>query len=283
MITLNEVRRSQSLAKSKQSDAYVNQSKGRNRFERRLHSKIRKSVNELNKIDMNKLFKDEILDISLQVAGETDDYTVRISFGTFLNHLRSFVKNEEDLNLRAINRALVSCFNTDDVYFRCSCADFKYRQAYFATQNGTIIGDPETRPSNITNPNDTKGAGCKHINLVLSNNSWLLKVSAVIFNYINYMKKHYEQMYAEIIYPAIYDKEYEEPVQTDMFADGNLADDQDVIDASNKWARTKNQFEKGWDKKFTDQSDQSSDEDSKIPNWIFGQQKFDLDSLADNT
>jgi len=39
--------------------------------------------------------------------------------------------------------------------------------------DGGIAGEMETRPSNITNPDDTKGRGCKHVQAVLTNNSWL--------------------------------------------------------------------------------------------------------------
>ena len=130
-------------------------------------------------------------------------------------------------------------------------------------------GQAELRPANITNPGDTKGSGCKHIMLVLSNNSWLLKVSSVIFNYINYMEKHYAKLYADIIYPAIYEKDYEEPVQMDMFADEEnpeLETDSDTIDTSNKYARTKTQFKKGNEYRFkpNQQVDKQLDFDSLL-------------------
>ena len=99
-----------------------------------------------------------------------------------------------------------------------------------------------------TNPNNDKGKACKHVLLVLNNLNWLIKVTSVIFNYVNYMKKHYERLYADVIYPALYEKEYEEPVQLDLDIDnkGNQLDtDTDTIDTSNKYARSKNQFQKG--------------------------------------
>lgn len=126
-----------------------------------------------------------------------------------------------------------------------NCDDWKYRMAYWSTVNDINSGQPEDRPSKITNPNDTKGPGCKHSLLVLSNNTWLIKVSSVINNYINYMKKHYQRMYADIIYPAIYQKEYTDDVQLDIFNDDNLITDTDIIDVSNKFATTKNRFQKG--------------------------------------
>ena len=203
---------------------------------------------------MNRLFKDNILDVSVSVHGETDDYVVKISFGGFLDNLhRESKKNNDILNLRVVSRALTSAFNSDNVYIHCDCPDFRYRFSYWVTKNSVNSGDAELRPANITNPNDSKGSGCKHIMLVLSNNSWLLKVASVIFNYVNYMEKHYAKLYADIIYPAIYEKDYEEPVQMDMFADDEnpeLATDTDTIDTSNKYARTKSQFKKGNEYRF---------------------------------
>lgn len=257
MNRLFEDKRSQLLNKSKSADNYSidNQAKGKNRYQRRVHSKVQKSVNELNSIDMNKLFKNGILDVNLKVTGETDEYVVSISFSNFLNDLHDQIAkaNADKLELRFIIRALLTAFNHNDVYVHCSCLDFKYRFSYWLTLNDVnyIKGEQPSNGKEIANPNDTKGRGCKHILLVLSNTSWLTRLSSVIYNYVNYMEKHYQQMYADVIYPAIYEREYEEPVQLDMFSDGELDTDSDTIDTSNKWARTKSQFKSGNDYRFT--------------------------------
>lgn len=198
---------------------------------------------------MNKLFKEDILTVNISVKGETDDYTVKISFGGFLDILKDLIKgNQDDLNLRNITRALVTGFNRDDVYIFCSCPDFHYRFGYWATKNNLTSGEPETRPSDITNPKDSLGSGCKHILLVLSNNSWLMKVASVINNYIKYMEKHYQKLYADIIYPAIFDSEYEEPVQLsfdDTDTDTNLHTGNDTLDKANKFNQDRTKFQKG--------------------------------------
>lgn len=245
---LLEDKRSQLLQRSKKADNYVpsNQFNGKNRYERRLKSKVARSVKQYNSIDMNKLFKDNILDVNVEVTGETDTYIVTMSFGGFLDLLHEQLeKNNEILDLRTISRALVSAFNSDNVYIHCSCPDWKYRMAYWATVTDINSGEPENRPSDITNPNNTKGPGCKHTLLVLSNNTWLIKVSSVIHNYINYMKKHYERLYADVIYPAIYQKEYTDDVQLDLDNDDTLITDKETISTSNKYAATKNQFQQG--------------------------------------
>lgn len=238
---LTEDSRSKLLSKSKQSD------KGFQRFKNRVKSRVANSVKQYNSIDMNKLFKDDILTVDVNVKGETDSYIVKISFGGFCELLKDQIEKQNGrLDFKAVTRALILGFNKDDVYIKCSCPDAQYRFAYWQSKNNIISGEEkETRPSNITNPDDNLGSACKHVLLVLSNTSFLLKVGSTILNYIRYMEKHYQKLYADIIYPAVYGKEYEEPVQLDIFDDNSLETDTDTIDKSNEYARTKNQFKKG--------------------------------------
>lgn len=230
---LLEDKRNQLLSRSKTGDSYSiwNQFKGKNRYQRRLYSRLASSVKNFNSIDMNKLFKDDVLDVDIDVKGETDVYVVRISFAGFLDELHNFLKAGHELDRKIISKALVRAFNADDVYINCTCPDFRYRGKYWATKNNILIGAPETRPSDITNPDDTKGPGCKHINLALSDSSWLIKVSSVIYNYIEYMREHDERLYQKYIYPAIYQKPYEpeDEVQLDITdIDDSRANDLDI-------------------------------------------------------
>lgn len=215
---LLEDKRTQLLSKSKSGDSYVpwNQFKGKNRYQRRLYSRLASSVKNFNSIDMNKLFKDDILDVDIDVKGETNIYVVRISFAGFLDELHNFLKTQE-LDRKIISKALARAFNSDDVYINCTCPDFRYRHKYWATKNNILVGAPESRPADITNPGDSKGPGCKHISLVLSDSSWLIKVSSVIYNYITYMQEHDERLYQKYIYPALYQKPYEaDEIQLDI-------------------------------------------------------------------
>ena len=59
------------------------------------------------------------------------------------------------------------------------------------------------------------------------------------------MEKHYQKLYADIIYPAIYGKKYEEPTQLDIFDNDNLETDKETIDKSNQYAVDKSRFQKG--------------------------------------
>lgn len=245
---LSEDKRQELISKQKAGRNYKDQSKGRNRYQRRIHSKISSTVRQYNSIDMNKLFKDDILTVNISVNGETDNYVVRMSFGGFLEILRDRIKmNHDILDYRTISQALVIGFNKDDCYIHCTCPDWKYRMAFFATRGQINSGDPENRPSNITNPHNDLGPGCKHVALCLTNAMWVTKVASVINNYINYMQKHYERMYADIIYPAIYGKPYEEPVQTSIFDTDDLANetDTDTLDKANEYGQKRTQFQKG--------------------------------------
>lgn len=282
MSKLFEDSRNDLLSRSRGADNYVpsNQALGKNRYQRRLHSRVSKSVKEFNEINMNKLFKENILDVSIRVIGETDEYIVKISCSGFLQSLKGYMesaRDENEVDVHSVTRALADCFNHKDVYVHCSCPDWQYRQSYWATVNDINSGDPENRPSDKTNPNDTKGAGCKHVLLVLNNTSWIVKVASVITNYIRYMKTHYQDLYARVIYPAIFEKEYEEPTQLDMFnqidevPEDELQTDKDAIDTANRWARTKNQFQVGNEYRFKPDSE------------VKGQKQFDFDSVMSDT
>lgn len=145
-----------------------------------------------------------------------------------------------------------------------------YRYAYWATKNNINSGEPQNDNGKwIRNPDDRLGSGCKHILLVLSNNSWLIKVASVIKNYVKYMEKYYQKQYADIIYPAIYGKPYEEPVQIGMFDKGDELDsEEDTLDKSNEFGRTSTQFKKGNKQglRFASKNDE-----------IEGQEEIDLD------
>ena len=127
MNKLLEDKRQELISNSKHADNYApeNQFRGKNRYERRLHSRVANSVREMNSIDMNKFFQNNILDVDVKVRGETNDYIVRISFGEVLDQIhKQLAANNDVLNLRCVIRALVSSFNGENVYVRCSCPDF---------------------------------------------------------------------------------------------------------------------------------------------------------------
>lgn len=209
MINLLEVTRNQLVSKSR----------GNKRFKKRLNSRVSTNSNDYNKIDMNKLFKQDILEVVIPVHGETDDYLVIISFEGVLKNLKESLQ-EQELNLRTIVRAITRAYGHEDIYLHCSCPDFKYRFNYWSTVNRYNSTDPEMRPAEITNPDDDLGSCCKHCLLVLNRSAWILKVASVINNYIRYMKLRNRRLYDSIIYPALYDEntelEPDEPIENQI-------------------------------------------------------------------
>lgn len=272
LIKLNEDSRSQLLSKARQGAEYKgDKSKGKNRYERRTKSKISNSVREYNQLDMNKFFKEDILDLYIKVHGETDDYMVGISFSGILELIREETARDENLvvDLRLILKMLKRAFNKENhVMVKCSCPDWAYRFAYFASVNDIILGDKETRPSDETNPHDNLGPACKHVILVLSNTNWIVKLASAVNNYIHYIEDHYENAYAEIIYPQLYGREYDKDVQLGLFDKDEL--DNDDTGAANDYGRTRTQFKQGNEYRFQKKEQEAPPEDE-------GDEQMELD------
>ena len=244
MTRLLEDRRAELVSKGKRGAR--EKGDGKTRYEKRLKSRFANSTRSYNKINMNELFRNNILTVGIEVKGETGDYIVTIKFGGFLDLLRKRIEAQDGvLDLRAIIRALIDAFNTDNVYIHCSCPDWKYRMNYWATITDINSGEAELRPSDITNPNNNLGPGCKHVMLVLANTGWLIKVASVINNYVRYFEQHRQKEYADIIYPAIYGTEYEEPVQLSIDDIDELESGEDTLDKTNEFGRTRTQFKTG--------------------------------------
>ena len=226
---LLEATRNQLIDKSKNADNYKDTSKGRNRYERRKLSRVANSVAQYNKIDMDSFFKRDILTVGIDVQGETNNYVVTLRFKGVLNEIQKDVlANDGKLEFKIISRAMSRVFNSGDIQTHCSCPDSKYRQNYWQWKNGTGT-QYEPRPSDKTNPNDTKGAGCKHTLLVLSNLDWIMKVSSVINNYIKYCQQNLQNNYATYMFPKIYGMPYKKAIQLNLFDTGLLPSDQSTL------------------------------------------------------
>lgn len=230
---LSEAKRSDLINKSKAGDNYKDMSKGKNRYERRLKSRVATSVSQYNKIDMDAFWKRDILTVGIDVHGETDDYVVTIRFQGVIKEIardiQSSTNNKQGkFEFKNIAKALSRKFNSEDVFIGCTCPDFKYRMRYYSFKNGYGV-QYEPRPSNITNPNDTKGAGCKHTLLVLGNLDWMMKVASVIYNYVKWSMKYMQNNYATYIFPKLYGVPYKQAVQLNIFDNGILPTDQKTI------------------------------------------------------
>lgn len=243
---INEDKRKDLIAQGKRGKREKTDNK--TRYEKRTKSHVASTTASFNRIDMESLFTYNILTVNVPVKGETNNYMVRIKFGGILDLIQKQLKTQK-LSIKIIIRALLDAFNQEDTYIHCSCPDYIYRFAYWSSIKNINSGPPERRPSKITNPHNDLGSGCKHILLVLANNSWLITVARVIMNYILYMEKTHKKLYADKIYPALYGKKYEEPVQLSIDDDTaklrGLDDDTEEIDKAIETGRTRGQFKPG--------------------------------------
>ena len=264
---LIEATRQQLITKGKNGAPYKDQSHGRNRYERRRYSKVAGSTAQYNQIDMNSLFKEDVLVVNIVVQGETNDYIVSVKFEGVLKNVRELVaKNNDKFEFKVVFQALMDAINSNDVYIHCTCPDWTYSgNAYWATVNNYNSGPQQTNNGKgIVNPKDTKGSGCKHILLVLSNISWIMKVASVINNYVHYAETHMRTNYDKYIVPAIYGYE-----QQRLFRSGNkaLGTSKQTLDKANRAGAVRGRFKP----KNTQSAQSKSDTSGK-------QMKLDLDN-----
>lgn len=241
---LTEDKRVVLVQKSKSAGQYKDQSRGKNRFERKRYSKIANTVKQYNSIDMNNFFKKDILQVNIPVIGESDTYTVSIKMEGVVAELQKNVKNNNNkFEFRTVIQAVTKVFNGANIYVKCTCDDYKYRFSHWNIINNCSVDDSAHDPGpgkGIANPHDDKGRGCKHILLCLANGDWLMKVASVINNYVNYAAEKLQKPFLKVIFPKIYGVDAEEAVEEGIIeSEDDLKSTAGLIDKINKWARTR--------------------------------------------
>lgn len=130
-------------------------------------------------VNLSEFLSKDIIVIMVKVA----EYDCIISYKGLLAEIaRQVAKSSThfanfDIVRDAVNKAIDK---DNDIKVDCSCPDFKYRFAYWATKYGYKYGKPETRPAKVRNPGDDIGAMCKHLTSVLANKRWLRKAATDI-------------------------------------------------------------------------------------------------------
>jgi len=114
------------------------------------------------------------------------DYICTIAFKGLMKQIKEVLKKQPKPNftLQTVIKAITRAIDAEDILVDCTCPDFIYRFAYWATKFGYKYGKPENRPAKITNPDDKLGAMCKHLTALLSNKKWLVKVASVINEFV---------------------------------------------------------------------------------------------------
>lgn len=250
---LLEANRGSLIAQSRNAGTYKNQERGKNRFERKKYSKIANAVKSYNQIDMNSLFKQDILQVNIPVVGENDEYIVTIKLEGVVGEIQKNIKNNNNkLEFRTIIQALTKVFNTSDVYIKCSCPDAKYRFAHWNIIKNVSTDDSSNDPGpgkGIANPNDDKGRGCKHMLLVLANGDWMMKVASVINNYCHFLSEKKPEAFLKLVFPKLYGVPADEADQNGIVAENeDLETGKDLIDIINEYGRNRGKFKAGSNK-----------------------------------
>lgn len=253
LMLLLEANRTSLISQSRNAGEYKNKERGKNRFERKKYSKIANAVKAYNEIDMNSLFKQDILLVNIPVVGENDEYTVTIKLEGVIAEIHKNIKNNSNkLEYRTIIQALTKVFNTSDVYIKCTCPDAKYRFAHWNILKNVSVDDSSKDPGpgrGIVNPNDDKGRGCKHMLLVLANGDWMMKVASVINNYCHFLSEKKPEAFLKLVFPKLYGVPADEAEQNDIVADQEeLETGKDLIDIINEYGRNRGKFKKGSNK-----------------------------------
>lgn len=253
LLRLDEATRTQLVAQSRNAGKYKDTSRGANRFQRKKYSKVANQVKSFNSIDMNKLFKQDILQVDIPVIGENDEYTVTIKLEGVVAEIQKNIKNNNNkFEYRTVLQSLTKVFNTADVYSKCRCPDFKYRFAHWNIIKNVSVDDSSQDPGpgrGIVNPNDDKGRGCKHILLTLSNGEWMMKVTSVITNYCHYLSEKKPEAFLKLVFPKLYGVPAAEAAQNGIVEDNeDLETGKDLIDIVNEWAKNRGKFKKGSNK-----------------------------------
>lgn len=253
LFRLDEANRTTLIAQSRNTGTYKNTERGKNRFERKKYSKIANAVKSYNEINMNLLFKQDILQVNIPVVGENDEYTVTIKIEGVVAEIQKNIKNNNNkLEFRTVIQALTKVFNTTDVYIKCTCPDFKYRFAHWNILKNVSVDDSSQDPGpgkGIVNPNDDKGRGCKHILLTLANGAWMMKVASVIQNYCHFLSEKKPEAFLKLVFPKLYGVPADEAEQNGLVAENeDLESGKDLIDIVNEFGRTRGQFKKGSNK-----------------------------------
>jgi hypothetical protein len=253
LVQLLEANRTSLIAQSRNAGPYKNQERGKNRFERKKYSKIANAVKNYNEINMNSLFKQDILQVNIPVVGENDEYIVTVKLEGVIAEIQKNIKNNGNkLEYRTIIQALTKVFNTTDVYIKCTCPDAKYRFAHWNIIKKVSVDDSASDPGpgkGIANPNDDKGRGCKHMLLVLANGDWMMKVASVINNYCHFLSEKKPAAFLKLVFPKLYGVPADEAEQNGLVEDNeDLETGRDLIDLINEYGRNRGKFKKGSNK-----------------------------------
>lgn len=141
---------------------------------------------DFNNVDFKELFENNNFTWTSRVG----DYIVTISFEGAFDILQWELKSMKGKNRYKrithgmLTKALSKALDEEDLYFECSCDDFKYRFRYWATQADCVFGLPQNTAPKVRNTKNNKGYCCKHILSVLYGKRWIPAAAKCWLQYI---------------------------------------------------------------------------------------------------
>ena len=161
---------------------------------------------------------------TLTVPISVGDYIVTIHISGIMKLIRAELdsSNQPLPNRPLVYRALRRAVDESNVYVDCTCPDWRYRFKYWASVKDYNYGNPETRPSDITNP-DNQGAVCKHITAALVRPSqWLKYVSGWISTVVRAYLENRLEMDVEDIKDLLTTEEIQDEVEDITDVDSSI-------------------------------------------------------------
>jgi transcriptional regulator with XRE-family HTH domain len=83
-----------------------------------------------------------------------------------------------------VAEALSKSLDSEDLYIDCTCPDFKYRFAFWCTQDDCKYGLQQNTPPKVRNVNNNKGYVCKHLLALLYGKRWVRSAAKAWLDYM---------------------------------------------------------------------------------------------------
>ena len=198
---------------------------GRQKSPDRFAKRVNYSPKDFRTVDFEDLFSEDRFTWRTRVHGE-DNYIVTISFEGAFEYLKYNLSSMRGKNrwkritLNMVAEALSKSLDNEDLYVDCSCPDFKYRFAFWATQADCKYGLQQNTPPKVRNVNNNKGYVCKHLLALLYGKRWVRSAAKA---WLDYMRAN-----PDLTEYYIWNKQMESDYDEDDFDDDDLDDNDDI-------------------------------------------------------
>lgn len=183
MITLNHKSNLQEVTRWQMINA--SRQKSPDRFAKR----VKYSPKDFRTVDFEDLFEEDRFTWRTRVHGE-DNYICTISFEGAFEYLKYNLSSMRGKNrwkritINMVAEALSKSLDSEDLYIDCTCPDFKYRFAFWCTQDDCKYGLPQNTPPKVRNVNNNKGYVCKHLLALLYGKRWVRSAAKAWLDYM---------------------------------------------------------------------------------------------------